>query len=79
MSVVITRPDGDRAILTFSGTMTEMSAADVPHDRLRAANHVHASSFFLQQGLQNDLPVSVRRRPGSGRDHIAGHRLGAQG
>jgi sugar/nucleoside kinase (ribokinase family) len=57
MSVVITRPDGDRAILTFSGTMTEMSAADVPHDRLRAANHVHASSFFLQQGLQADLPA----------------------
>jgi sugar/nucleoside kinase (ribokinase family) len=57
MSVVITRPDGDRAILTFSGTMTEMSAADVPHDRLRAADHVHASSFFLQQGLQKDLPA----------------------
>jgi ribokinase len=56
MSVVITRPDGDRAILTFGGTMTELSAADVPHDRLRAARHVHASSFFLQQGLRADLP-----------------------
>ncbi|MDR2987419.1 MAG: carbohydrate kinase family protein [Nocardiopsaceae bacterium] len=57
MSVVITRPDGDRAILTFSGTMAEMSAADVPHEQLRAANHVHASSFFLQQGLQAGLPA----------------------
>jgi ribokinase len=57
MSVVITRPGGDRAILTFSGTMSEMTAADVPHDLLRAANHVHASSFFLQQGLQADLPA----------------------
>lgn len=56
MSVVITRPDGDRAILTFGGTMTELSAADVPHDRLRAASHVHASSFFLQEGLRADLP-----------------------
>ncbi len=56
MSVVITRPDGDRAILTFGGTMTELSAADVPHDRLRAARHVHASSFFLQEGLRADLP-----------------------
>ena len=56
MSVVITRPDGDRAILTFAGTMTELSAADVPHDRLRAARHVHASSFFLQEGLRADLP-----------------------
>jgi sugar/nucleoside kinase (ribokinase family) len=57
MSVVITRPGGDRAILTFGGTMSEMTAADVPHDLLRAANHVHASSFFLQQGLQADLPA----------------------
>ncbi len=56
ISVVITRPDGDRAILTFGGTMAEMTAADVPHDRLRAAGHVHASSFFLQRGLQADLP-----------------------
>ncbi len=56
ISVVITRPDGDRAILTFGGTMTELSAADIPHDRLRAARHVHASSFFLQRGLQADLP-----------------------
>jgi ribokinase len=56
MSVVITRPDGDRAILTFGGTVTELSAADVPHERLRAARHVHASSFFLQEGLRADLP-----------------------
>lgn len=56
ISVVITRPDGDRAILTFGGTMTELSAADVPHERLRAARHVHASSFFLQEGLRADLP-----------------------
>ncbi len=56
ISVVITRPGGDRAILTFGGTMAEMTAADVPHDRLREAGHVHASSFFLQRGLQADLP-----------------------
>jgi len=56
LSVVMTRPDGDRAILTYSGTMSELSRIDVPADRLRAARHVHASSFFLQRGLQADLP-----------------------
>jgi ribokinase len=56
MSVVLTRPDGDRAILTYSGTMPELTAADVDRDRLRAARHVHASSFFLQRGLQAGLP-----------------------
>jgi ribokinase len=56
LSVVISRSDGDRAILTYSGTMAELSAADVPADLVRAARHVHASSFFLQRGLQKDLP-----------------------
>ena len=56
MSVVLTRPDGDRAILTYSGTMPELTAADVDGARLRAARHVHASSFFLQRGLQAGLP-----------------------
>jgi len=55
MSVVLTRPDGDRAILTYSGTMPELTAADVDGDRLRAARHVHASSFFLQRGLRAGL------------------------
>ena len=55
LSVVLTRADGDRAILTYSGTMTELSAADIPASRLRSARHVHASSFFLQRGLQAGL------------------------
>lgn len=55
LSVVLTRSDGDRAILTFSGTMPELTAADIDGDRLRSARHVHASSFFLQRGLQAGL------------------------
>jgi ribokinase len=57
LSVVMTRPDGDRAILTYSGTMSELSKTDVPADWLRAARHVHASSFYLQRGLKADLPA----------------------
>lgn len=56
LSVVMTRPDGDRAILTYSGTMSELSTTDIPAELLRAARHVHASSFFLQRRLQADLP-----------------------
>jgi ribokinase len=66
LSVVISRSDGDRAILTYSGTMSELSAADVPADLLRAARHVHASSFFLQRGLQADLPALFRQARVSG-------------
>jgi ribokinase len=55
MSVVLTRPDGDRAILTYSGTMPDLTAADVNGDQFRGARHVHVSSFFLQRGLQAGL------------------------
>ena len=58
--MVLTRADGDRAILTYSGTMTELAAADVSLDRLRTARHVHVSSFFLQRGLQAGLPGLLR-------------------
>lgn len=61
LSVVLTREDGDRAILTYSGTMPELSAADVPAALLERARHVHASSYFLQAGLQADLPSIFRR------------------
>jgi ribokinase len=57
MTVVLSRPDGDRALLTFPGTMTELSAADIALDRLAAARHVHVSSYFLQTALQKDLPT----------------------
>jgi ribokinase len=56
MSVVLTRQDGDRAILTYSGTMPELTSADIDADGLGRARHVHASSFFLQRGLQAGLP-----------------------
>lgn len=60
LSVVLNRPGGDRAILTYSGTMAELCAADIPPERLRSARHVHASSYFLQRGLQADLPGLLR-------------------
>jgi ribokinase len=60
LSVVLTRADGDRAILTYSGTMTELSAADLPAGWLSSARHVHVSSFFLQRGLQAGLPALLR-------------------
>src|SRR5260370_1356804 len=37
--------------------MSELSRSDVRADLVRAARHVHASSFFLQRGLQADLPA----------------------
>jgi sugar/nucleoside kinase (ribokinase family) len=37
----------DRAIMTATGAMTSLTAADVPHDMLSRARHLHVSSYFL--------------------------------
>ena len=55
VTTVLTRPDGDRALLTFLGTMAELRARDVDRHQLAGARHVHVSSVFLQRGLQPDL------------------------
>ncbi|MDP9242654.1 MAG: carbohydrate kinase family protein [Actinomycetota bacterium] len=55
VTVILSR-NGDRAILTAPGTIGDMRGALVDPDLLHAARHVHVSSFFIQRGLQPDLP-----------------------
>jgi sugar/nucleoside kinase (ribokinase family) len=49
-----------RRILTYPGTMFEMSKADLDVEYLSSARHFHLSSLFLQRGLQDDLPDLFR-------------------
>lgn len=46
MTVALSRGD-DRAILTATGAMTTLAAADVPRRLVSAARHLHISSYFL--------------------------------
>jgi sugar/nucleoside kinase (ribokinase family) len=46
MTVALSR-GGDRAILTALGAIASLTSADVPHDLLARARHVHVSSYFL--------------------------------
>jgi sugar/nucleoside kinase (ribokinase family) len=46
MTVALSR-GGDRAILTALGAIASLTSADVPHDVLARARHVHVSSYFL--------------------------------
>jgi sugar/nucleoside kinase (ribokinase family) len=56
MTVALTR-GADRAILTATGAVTTLTAADVPECLLRLARHVHVSSYFLvEQSLGPGLP-----------------------
>lgn len=65
VTVIVSRPDGDRAILTYPGTMTGLRAAYLDPDLLAGARHIHVSSVFLQHDLRPDLPrilAGARRR-----------------
>jgi sugar/nucleoside kinase (ribokinase family) len=50
----------ERHILTYPGTMSEMTMSDLDLDYLKSSRHFHLSSLFLQRGLAPDLPELFR-------------------
>ena len=52
---VILAGTGHRRILTYPGTMFEMSYDDIDLDYLRTAKHFHLSSFYLHRALRPRL------------------------
>lgn len=55
LTAVVMAGDGDRAILTAQGCLTETGPEDVPRDLIAASRHVHAASFFLMPRLARSL------------------------
>ncbi|MFD6331903.1 carbohydrate kinase family protein [Streptomyces niveus] len=55
LTVVVTRGDGDRTILTAPGTLAATRADDVPDALLGDCRHVHAASYFLMPHLARAL------------------------
>ncbi|ADV82265.1 carbohydrate kinase family protein [Terriglobus saanensis] len=55
-----------RHILTYLGTMAEMTVSDVDVDFVADSRHFHVSSLFLQKGLQAGLPALCRELSGKG-------------
>ncbi|MEU9746006.1 carbohydrate kinase family protein [Streptomyces niveus] len=60
LTVVVTRDDGDRTILTAPGTLAATRADDVPDALLGDCRHVHAASYFLMPHLARALPGLFR-------------------
>jgi sugar/nucleoside kinase (ribokinase family) len=58
---VILNRDADRAILTQPGLIADLQASDIPSGLLHKTRHLHVASYFLQTGLQPDLPALFRR------------------
>ena len=65
-STHLSRPDGDRAILTAPGSIGQTTLADVPSGALAAAAHLHLGSYFLQRGLWGQAPQMFRRARAAG-------------
>ena len=60
--VTLLLPHGDRRhILTFPGTIAELTVADLDFEFLLQARHFHLSSLYLQRGLGPNLPDLLRR------------------
>lgn len=59
-STHLTRPSGDRAILTSMGSIGTVRAADVTAADLASAAHLHVGSYFLQHALQAEAPALFR-------------------
>lgn len=58
---VLLHHGAERHILTYPGTMSEMTAEDLDFDYLASSRHFHLSSLFLQTGLAPGLPDLFRR------------------
>ncbi|MFD3913056.1 carbohydrate kinase family protein [Streptomyces sp. NPDC058603] len=56
LTVVVTRGDGDRTILTSPGTLSATGPDDIPEALLTSSRHVHAASYFLLPKLAEALP-----------------------
>jgi sugar/nucleoside kinase (ribokinase family) len=52
--------DRVRHIVTYPGTIAELTVGDLDKDYVSQAKHFHVSSFFLQKKLQKDLPEFCR-------------------
>jgi len=65
--VTVLLPHGkERHILTYLGTMAELSIEDLDLDYLKYARHFHLSSLFLQRALAPALPQLFRELKNAG-------------
>lgn len=63
---VILQHGGPRRILTYPGTMAEMTRSDLDLDFLKSGRHFHLSSFFLQPALRPDVVQLFRAMKAAG-------------
>jgi sugar/nucleoside kinase (ribokinase family) len=63
---VILQRELERNILTYPGTIFDLTLADLDFDYLTDSRHFHLSSFYLQRGLRPQVPELFRRLKAEG-------------
>lgn len=61
LSVILARPGGDRAILTFKGSISELESAHIDTSYVARARHLHVGGYFLLDKLRPALPTIFRQ------------------
>jgi sugar/nucleoside kinase (ribokinase family) len=61
IGVTLCRADGDRAILTYGGSLNAVYPADVTDEFFASARHFHYCSYYLQTNLLPMVPAILRR------------------
>jgi sugar/nucleoside kinase (ribokinase family) len=60
LSVILQRPEW-RNILTYSGSIVELTLRDLDLSLLTNSRHFHLSSFYLQKGLTTQIPELFKK------------------
>jgi sugar/nucleoside kinase (ribokinase family) len=63
---VILQRNGWRNMLTYAGTIFELTFDDLDFDYLASSRHFHLSSFYLQRGLRPQIPELFRKLKAAG-------------
>jgi len=61
LGALLCRPGGDRAILTYGGTLSAVYPEDVSHAFLASGRHLHYCSYYLQTNLRPSAPAILGR------------------
>jgi sugar/nucleoside kinase (ribokinase family) len=63
---VIMQRDSWRNMLTYPGTISDLRLADLDIEYLSSGQHFHLSSYYLQRGLQPDIPALLKQMKSAG-------------
>jgi len=61
LGLALCRPDGDRAILTYAGSLNAVYPEDITDDFLTRGRHIHYCSYYLQTNLLPAVPEFLQR------------------